>query len=140
MGNIESTKKINFEDMQILIQNKQNIIINTLDIQHQDCLIVNTINYQSEESIINNLLNTNLNNPITIYGKNNNDENIYKKYQQLTKLGFTNIYLYIGGLFEWLCLQDIYGIEEFPTTKQELDILKFKPTKSLHGNTSSLYI
>ena len=31
-----------------------------------------------------------------------------------------------GGLFEWLCLQDIYGFEDFPTTKKELDILKFK--------------
>ena len=49
-----------------------------------------------------------------------------KKYEQLIGLGFTNIYIYPGGLFEWLCLQDIYSKDEFPTTREELDILKFK--------------
>ena len=50
-----------------------------------------------------------------------------KKYLKLMELGFTNIYIYAGGLFEWLCLQDIYGEDEFPTTIKELDVLKFKP-------------
>ena len=30
-------------------------------------------------------------------------------------------------MFEWLCLQDIYSSDLFPTTKKELDILKYKP-------------
>ena len=34
-------------------------------------------------------------------------------------------HLYVGGLFEWLCLQDIYGQSEFPTTNIELDITEF---------------
>ena len=29
-------------------------------------------------------------------------------------------------------LQDIYGNSEFPTTKKELDILRFKPPKFLN--------
>jgi hypothetical protein len=29
-------------------------------------------------------------------------------------------------------LQDIYGIQEFPTTKKELDLLKYKPNKILN--------
>jgi len=29
-------------------------------------------------------------------------------------------------LFEWLLLQDIYGQDDFSTTKNELDHLKFK--------------
>jgi hypothetical protein len=29
-------------------------------------------------------------------------------------------------------LQDIYGENEFPTTKKELDILKYKPNKVLN--------
>ena len=29
-------------------------------------------------------------------------------------------------------LQDIYGEKEFPTTKKELDILKYKSNKCLH--------
>ena len=49
-----------------------------------------------------------------------------KKYDQLIGLGFVNIFIYPGGLFEWLMLQDIYGNEIFPTTKKELDILKYK--------------
>ena len=69
---------------------------------------------------------------IIIYGKNSNDETIYKKHKQLQELGFVNIYVYPGGLFEWLLLQDIYGQEDFPTTSQELDILKFKPVKQIN--------
>ena len=34
-------------------------------------------------------------------------------------------------MFEWLCLQDIYGSDSFPTTQKELDILKYKANKSL---------
>ena len=57
------------------------------------------------------------------------DITIFKKYEQLSKLGFSNLYIYVGGLFEWLCLQDIYGKEDFPTTCDELDILKYKSCK-----------
>jgi hypothetical protein len=35
-------------------------------------------------------------------------------------------------MFEWLLLQDIFGEKEFPTTKKELDVLKYKPNKSLN--------
>ena len=92
-----------------------------------------TITPEKEINIINNLLrNGNKNIKIIIYGKNCNDDKIYKKYQQLQSLGFYNIYLYVWGLFEWLMLQDIYGEKEFPTSKKELDILKFKPQKKLN--------
>ena len=69
---------------------------------------------------------------IVIYGKNCNDDTTNKKYQQLLTLGFYNIFLYTGGLFEWLLLQDIYGKELFPTTKKEVDILKYKPNQMLN--------
>ena len=64
---------------------------------------------------------------IIIYGKNVNDISIYKKYTQLVELGFENVYVYPGGMFEWLLLQDIYGDDLFKTTAKELDILKYKP-------------
>ncbi len=57
---------------------------------------------------------------------NSSDDSVVKKYNQLYKLGFKNVYIYIGGLFEWLLLQDIYGEEEFPTTNKILDILQYK--------------
>ena len=74
--------------------------------------------------------NTNIR--IIIYGRNSNDDSIYKKYEQLLRLGFSNVFLYMGGLFEWLMLQDIYGSDEFPTTSKQLDILKYKPSQRLN--------
>jgi hypothetical protein len=132
MGNTQSIKKINFEDMQIAIKNPEvYIIINTLPPSEQNCLIVSTTLASDEENIINQIMKTNKNVRIIIYGKNGNDDTTNKKYQQLMSLGFYNIYLYTGGLFEWLLLQDIYGKELFPTTKKEVDLLKYKPNQML---------
>ena len=60
------------------------------------------------------------------------DKSVIKKAEQLVELGFTNIFIYVGGLFEWLLLKDIYGEENFPTIGDELELLKFKPTLSDH--------
>lgn len=128
MGNINSIKnikKINFEEM-ILAINKNYIIINTLDEKNQECLIKNTITPHEEVQILNEYINKPKNLFIIVYGKNNNDEKIFTKYQQLINLGFTNVYIYIGGLFEWLLLQEVYGDENFSTTSKEIDILKYK--------------
>ena len=38
-------------------------------------------------------------------------------------------------MFEWLCLQDIYGDELFPTTSRELDIYKYRPNSNLETKT-----
>lgn len=128
MGTTQSKSyKINYEDMQIAIKQSSTCIINTLPVTQQDCLIKNTINHKLEEKFINDNIN-NLSYKIIVYGKNCNDENIYTKYTQLKNLGFTNTFMYTGGLFEWLTLQEIYGNEEFPSTSDELgkDILKYK--------------
>jgi hypothetical protein len=135
MGNSQSSSiKINFEDIQYIIKNPEgHILINTLSSSEQNCLIINTININNEENIINNCIIKGLKHiKIIIYGKNSNDDKIYNKYNQLTSLGFYNVYIYNGGLFEWLMLQDIYGEKEFPTTKKELDILKYKSNKVLN--------
>ena len=133
MGNTQSMKKINFEDMQTVIKNPEiYLIINTLPPSEQNCLIVNTTFATDEENIINKFMKENKNIRIVIYGKNCNDDTTNKKYQQLLSLGFYNIFLYTGGMFEWLMLQDIYGKDLFPTTKKELDILKYKPNQLLN--------
>lgn len=133
MGTTQSkTYKINYEDMVIVIK-KNECIINTLLPDAQDCLIKNTINYKLEEKFINDNMK-NLSRNIIIYGKNSNDETVHKKYNQLIQLGFTNVFIYTGGMFEWLCLQDIYGSDEFPTTSQELDILKYKAFSQFSNN------
>jgi len=134
MGNSQSTIKISYEDIQYIIKNPEgHILINTLPSNEQSCLIVNTVNINNEETIINNLIKRGMKDiKIIIYGKNSNDEKLYNKYNQLNSLGFYNVYVYTGGLFEWLMLQDIYGEKDFPTTKKELDILKYKPNKVLN--------
>jgi hypothetical protein len=134
MGNSQSIRKINYEDVQYIIKNPEtHVIINTLPISEQDCLLPHTMNIHKEEEIMNQFINTgNKQVKIIIYGKNSNDNKLYSKYQQLTSLGFYNVFVYPGGLFEWLMLQDIYGQNDFPTTKKELDILRFKPPKILN--------
>ena len=135
MGNSQSSSiKINYEDVQFITKNPEgHLLINTLSTTEQICLIINTININNEENIINTCIKKGAKDiKIVIYGKNSNDENLYNKYSQLTSLGFYNVYIYTGGLCEWLMLQDIYGENEFPTTKRELDILKFKPNKVLN--------
>ena len=133
MGNTQSMKKINFEDMQTVIKNPEiYLIINTLPPSEQQCLIFNTTLASDEEIIINKFMKENKNIRIVIYGKNSNDDTTNKKYQQLLSLGFYNIFLYTGGMFEWLMLQDIYGKDLFPTTKKELDLLKYKPQQLLN--------
>ena len=134
MGNSQSIQKINYEDIQYIIKNPEGVVlINVLGVTEQDCLIPSTISINKEIELINECIKSHHKNiKIVIYGRNCNDEKMYEKYSQLSSLGFYNIYIYAGGIFEWLMLQDIYGKHEFPTTKNELDILKFKPRKLLN--------
>ena len=125
MGNRHPIKKINFEDMQNFIQST-NIIISTLPSNNQYCLIPTTLDPASEIKLLNDLLKKDTNTPLIVYGMNCCDNSLIEKYNQLNKLGFSQIYVYPGGIFEWLLLQDIYGEDSFPTTKKELDILKYK--------------
>jgi hypothetical protein len=133
MGNTQSMKKINYEDMQTVTKNPEiYLIINTLSPSDQKCLIVNTTVAEEEEILINKYLKENKSIRIIVYGKNCNDDSVQKKYQQLLTLGFYNIFVYTGGMFEWLLLQDIYDKDLFPTTKKELDLLKYKPNQLLN--------
>ena len=138
MGANNSKFKINYEDMQLVCSHSYNnnnnnkyAIINTLDPSYQTCLIPNTIPIAEEEEVINDVITNSKKTKIIIYGLNSNDEKVYSKYEQLVKLGVKHVYIYTGGMFEWLLLQDVYGRELFPTTSRELDILKYKPRKVL---------
>ena len=132
MGNNASFQKVNFENIQEMLKMPSDyVLINTLPVTQQDCLIKTTILASNEESVINKHLNNKSKNiKIIIYGKNCNDSKLHQKYTQLQSLGFSNIYIYIGGMFEWLLLQDIYGASEFPTTSKQLDILKYNSERN----------
>lgn len=128
MGASLSYQNIHFEELSEIINHNSSscVIINTLPLDNQNCLIKHTLNGNIEVETINNLLSQDKTKRIIIYGKNYRDTSIYKKYKQLKSLGFTNVVVYIGGLFEWLCLQDIYGTNNFQTNGTEVDILKYK--------------
>ena len=132
MGNNTSKIKVNYEDIQEAIKDKNTIIINTMSVDNQSCLIARTTSVQSEVKILNESLRRNKEVRIIIYGMNSSDDTTVTKYEQLTKLGFYNVFVYPGGMFEWILLQDIYGDDLFATTKKELDILKYKPHSAMN--------
>jgi hypothetical protein len=121
--------------MQDSIKQKNVIIINVIPHDEQDCLIQNTLPIHLEEKTINDIVQEykTIEYNVILYGKNNADYSVLlKKNNQFIALGFLNVYIYLGGLFEWVLLQDIYGAENFPTTKCILDILKFRSKRILH--------
>jgi hypothetical protein len=102
------------------------IIINTLPENMQTVLIKTTIPANVEANVMNDLINNNKKKEIIIYGKNHRDLKVIEKYNQLKKLGFSNVNIYFGGLFEWLLLREIYGDINFPIIGSCIDILLYK--------------
>jgi hypothetical protein len=127
MGN--TIQRISFEDVQYA-QTNNHIIISTLPSKEQDMLILKTVPCDHEITAVETAIR--LKTPIIIYGKHTNDETVYVKYNQIKKLGGV-VYVYPGGLFEWLLLQDIYG-NDFATTSslKIVDLLKYKPHNVLN--------
>jgi hypothetical protein len=116
---------INFETLKEM-QKDSSILIHTMD-ETEKVLILGTVVAEKESEKINNMMSKNdYEKDIIIYGKNCHEyEKLVKKQKQLVSLGFKNVYIYLGGMFEWLLLQDVYGQKEFPTEKKG-EILDFK--------------
>lgn len=129
MGQVYSNfTHINYEQLQSKIGTSI-ILLNTLSSEDQKYLIKGTLNAMYEIGIMNEQLKKNKNVEIIIYGKDHYDISVIKKYNQLKKLGFKNVSIYFGGLFEWALLQDIYGNSNFQTDgqiKDPLQISKYK--------------
>ena len=107
MGQSSSYPRCSFQD----IQKKKGdyLLINTLPIKKQDYLIKGTVHGAHEAEQINELLYKNKKMEIIIYGLDCQDLSVYKKFTQLKGFGFVNVSIYMGGIFEWALLQDIYG-------------------------------
>jgi hypothetical protein len=103
------------------------ILIHIMD-ETEKTLITGTLSAEKETENINKMLSKNdYETDIIIYGRNNHEyEQLAKKQKQLKSLGFKNVYIYLGGMFEWLLLQDVFGTKLFPTVKKG-EILDFKP-------------
>jgi hypothetical protein len=106
-----------------------------MPVHFQHCLIKGTINALAEESIINSVLDKYemKRTKVILYGLNAADETVDKKAIQLQVFGFSEIYIYCGGMFEWLLLQELYSYSEFPTTSsiKTTDIIRYRPPKKL---------
>ena len=137
MGNqVSLVPKVSYEDIQIAVYRNTHvpystILMNTLIPSLQHCLIKTTVDIRVEEQLINTCLVKNPNVTIIVYGKNSNDITILHKYEPLVKLGFTNVYIYTGGIFEWMLLHEIYGKDLFKITRCEIDILRYRPKSVL---------
>lgn len=137
MGNqVSLVPKVSYEDLQMVIYQNMHVqhstlIINTLPESLQHCLIKTTVDIRFEERVVNAFIHKKPDIMIIVYGKNSNDITILHKYEQLVKLGFTNVHIYTGGIFEWLLLYEIYGKDLFKITKCEIDILRYRPKSVL---------
>jgi hypothetical protein len=124
--------KIGFEDVKYALKYPEKyVLINTLSLDYQNDLIKNTVLAEKEEVTINKIIENyemSIVN-IIIYGNNATDESPYLKAKQFMDLGFKHIFIYCGGIFELLLLQDIYSFDEFPTLiyRKNVDLLKYKP-------------
>jgi len=139
MGNqVSLVPKVSYEDIQMVVYRNMHVkhstlIINTLPPSLQHCLIQTTLDIRFEERIVNTFIQQKPDIMIIVYGKNSNDITILHKYEQLVKLGFTNVHIYTGGIFEWMLLHEIYGKDLFKITKYEIDILRYRPKSVLLG-------
>ena len=105
---------------------KDIILLNTMPMNRQDCLIKGTMKANYEEEFMNQLLKTNKNKEIILYGLHHTDLSVIKKYNQLKKLGFKNVHIYFGGMYEWLLLQEVFGSINFEIDGSLKDIIEYK--------------
>ena len=124
-----SDRSIGFDDMLRCINTPERYaIIHTMSAV-ESVLIAGTLTATEEELFINEYLSKYAENQkmIILYGKNCCDDSPRKKRAQLLSLGISDVYIYVGGLFEWVLLQDIYGTDEFATTGTVKDLLLYRP-------------
>ena len=129
---------IGFEDiLQVIERNSTTaVLIHTLPETEQEVLIKGTLTAKEEEKWMDKYLSGELQQEYTffIYGRHSCDDTPRKKRNQLISLGISDVYIYTGGLFEWLLLQDIYGETEFPTRGgKPKDLLHYRPSLKRTG-------
>jgi hypothetical protein len=131
MGVMYSMPSYNYYQLQDRMNKQKNnqndiILINTLPITRQDCLIKGTLKAFIEVEYMNKLLKTNKNKEIVVYGIHHTDTSVIQKYNQLKKLGFTNVHIYFGGMYEWLLLQEVFDTTNFQTDGIVKNIVDYK--------------
>ena len=131
---LPSNVAIGFDDVLHALKTPDKyVLVNTLPLTNQSVLIKGTLAASEEEAFFDEYLNKYVERPKTVvlYGMNSCDPTVHEKQTQLLSLGISDIMIYSGGLFEWLLLQDIYGLNEFPTTSKASDLLGYRPKRRI---------
>ncbi len=107
---------LNFDDMKIAVE-RGYIICHIMDEIDGTILIKNTLSVKDEIKKINDLIKqSKFDETIVLYGRNYTDlELIVQRFQHLISFGFTRVFIYVGGLYEWILMQNLYGDKLFPT-------------------------
>ena len=132
--------EVSFDELKEITSQPNSILISTLPETMQECLISGTIPCGKEEYTINRIVEEKRKREwsIIIYGRNCLDVTPIKKQKQLLEMGFARIHVYVGGLFEWLLLQEVYGDDNFSTTqKNPTNILRYCAKTTTTTTTTS---
>jgi hypothetical protein len=124
MGNATSSlpvlERATFDD----VRDARYLVINVLSEAEQDVLIQGTVSCTDEVAAVEEAIKEKR--VIIVYGRNNHDDRVWLKHAQLKKLG-GKAKVYVGGLFEWILLQELYGNERFPLTSYKFDPYQYSP-------------
>lgn len=111
MGVSISLEKVSACDIRYIQEKCSNdyVLITTID-NNNTPLIKGTVHPRDEEAVINGMLRGSGSSTkgVIVYGKNSQDMSVINKYKQLLQLNIGEIYIYTGGLFEWLLLYKKY--------------------------------
>ena len=124
MGNKESftVEKASFEN--VLLLEKSGVLISVFAEDDQNLLIAGTVPCAKEVEAVESAIAAKRS--IIVYGRNSHDERVFTKYAQIKKLGGL-VKVYLGGLFEWILLNEIYGNDRFPLTAKVVDLYQYRP-------------
>jgi len=133
---------IGFDDILVALKDKTRyIFISTMPVDMQNALIPNTIPCSDEATTINRIMDefNTAKYTLIVYGKNACDTDPSKKYEQLWNLGFSDIHIFPGGMFEYILLNDMYGEKLFPISGSNgtgspvvtVDIMTYRPIKNI---------
>ena len=92
-----------------------NILITVISNHTDATLIKGTLGEAEELRHVNEIIRKkNLDERIFVYGENCSDSRVYSKARQLKKLGLKEVFVYTGGIFEWMLLGEVFGQDQFP--------------------------
>ena len=105
-------KEIGVTDFIKLIRTDRVLLFNGLKKQYHSCVIPGTIPYSDMRKVIKNMSVEHI--PV-VYCANYSCNASHKFAEK--KLGhLETVYIYSGGVFEWLLLQKKYGKKKYPTS------------------------